>query len=131
MLLGERSLLGYCSGGKLDRRSGSLGVFCSLVRNVDEEELQEVYKPLPDLFRRLLALGISRQPEFAEKSTANAHCTGLRGMRLERYFIGAFILALLGIIFGRTFFERKPVLAVTLSGAYILFVVDGGYLKSR
>ena len=95
MLLGERSLLGYCSGGKLDRRSGSLGVFCSLVRNVDEEELQEVYKPLPGLFRRLLALGISRQPEFAEKSTANAHCTGLRGMRpRDTSLVHSFLLCL-------------------------------------
>jgi hypothetical protein len=102
-----------------------------LARRDEEEELQGVYKPLSDLFGRFLALGIPRGPELAEKRAANDQHRGSRRMRLERYFIGASILAVLAVTYGHSFFERNPVLATTLFGAYIFIVVYGGYLKKK
>jgi len=52
-------------------------------------------------------------------------------MRLLRYSVGAFILAVLAILFGHNVFEQQPLLAVVLSAAFVLLTVYGGILKYR
>ena len=90
-----------------------------------------MYNPLSDVFRRFIALGISRRPEVAERRAENDQWIRTRGMRLGRYFVGALVLAVLVVIFEGNFFQRRPALAVVLFGAYVSLVVYSGFLKYR
>jgi uncharacterized membrane protein YobD (UPF0266 family) len=52
-------------------------------------------------------------------------------MRLGRYCVGAFILAILAILFSNSFLEQNPFLAAVLVAAFVLLVIYGGILKFR
>ncbi|MBI3758889.1 MAG: hypothetical protein HY269_03945 [Deltaproteobacteria bacterium] len=82
---------------------------------------------MTDLFRRFVALGISRHSEAANAGQWKR----TRGMRLGRYFMGAGIILILAVALGRTFFIERPLLALTLVASYAALVIYGGVLKYR
>ncbi|HEY1852547.1 MAG TPA: hypothetical protein VGG60_16115 [Candidatus Binataceae bacterium] len=53
----------------------------------------------------------------------------IRGMVLGRYFIGAFVLAVIAVTFGQKFFYEHPILAAVICPAYVLLVSYAGWLK--
>jgi hypothetical protein len=77
-----------------------------MVPSPAKKGLNDVYNPLSDLFRRFIALGISRRPEVAERRAENDQWIRTRGMRLGRYFVGALVLAVLVVIFCGQFLSK-------------------------
>jgi hypothetical protein len=55
----------------------------------------------------------------------------IRGMVLARYFICAFVLAVIAVAFGQKIFYEHPILAAVICPAFVLLVSYAGWLKFR
>jgi hypothetical protein len=89
--------------------------------------MRAMYNPMTDLVRRFVSLGIPRRSEAANADQWQR----TRGMRLGRYFMGAVILLILAVVFGRIFFIERPLTALALVASYAALVVCGGVIKYR